>query len=685
MENELETKAINVIRGLAMDAVQKANSGHPGTAMALAPLAHVLLTRVMRYDAEDPQWADRDRFILSAGHASMLLYSMLYLSGHGLTLDDIKQFRQWGSRTPGHPEYGHAPGIEVTTGPLGQGFANGVGMAIAETNLRARFGSDVCDHRIFAICSDGDLSEGISHEAASLAGHLRLGRLVYVYDDNHITIDGTTEIALSDEAGKRFEAYGWHVIHAGEVAEDTDALEAALREGVAEEERPSLIILRSHIGYPSPNFTDTPKAHGEPLGADEVARVKELLGMPAEEFWVPDDVLELYRQAGRRGGTERQSWAQRIERFHREQPELAEEYDACLAGRGRPGWEQKLPSWPAGEQIATRVACADALNAIAGLVPGLIGGGADLTGNTGTKLSGFGVFSPEDRKGRQIYFGVREHGMGAVMNGMALHGGALPFGGTFLIFSDYMRGAVRLAALEQARAAFVWSHDSVGLGEDGPTHQPIEHLPSLRAIPGLRVIRPADANETAQAWRVHVNSDGPSALILSRQKLPVLDGTTERAEAGVPRGAYVLVDEPNELELVLIGTGSEVSICVEAQKNLVESGVSARVVSMPSWELFQLLSDDEQAGVLPPGVPALAVEAAATLGWERYADDTIGLDRFGASAPGTTALENLGFTPQCVADRARALLASGGRRRAGGGTGAPSGFGGATAERSEQP
>ena len=680
MANELETKAINVIRGLAMDAVQKANSGHPGTAMALAPLAHVLYTRIMRYDAAEPDWPDRDRFILSAGHASMLLYAMLYLTGYGLTLDDIKEFRQWGSRTAGHPEYGHAAGIEVTTGPLGQGFANGVGMAIAEANLRARFGPEVCDHRIFAICSDGDLSEGVSHEAGSLAGHLGLGRLVYVYDDNHITIDGKTELALIDEAGKRFEAYGWHVVRAGEVSEDTEALEAALRAGIAEEERPTLIILRSHIGYPSPNFTDNPKAHGEPLGAEEVAQVKEILGMPQEDFWGPDDVLDLYRQAGRRGAAERKAWAKRAEQLRATEPELAEEYDACLAGRGRPGWEQKLPSWPAGEQIATRAACSDALNAIAGLVPGLLGGGADLTGNTGTKLSGFGVFSRENRKGRQLYFGVREHGMGSSMNGMALHGGVLPFGGTFLIFSDYMRASVRLAALEQARTAFVWSHDSVGLGEDGPTHQPIEHLASLRAIPGLRVIRPADANETSQAWRVHINSDGPSAFILSRQKLPVLEGTAERAETGVPRGAYVLVDEPGDLDLVIIGTGSEVSISVEAQKTLAESGTSARVVSMPSWELFQLLSEDEQAAVLPPDVPTLAVEAAATLGWERYADDTIGLDRFGASAPGSTALKNLGFTAECVVDRAQALLASGGHRRA-----TPPGFGGATAERSEQP
>jgi len=661
MANEgIETTAINVIRGLAMDAVQKANSGHPGTPMALAPLAHVLFTRVMRYDASDPGWPDRDRFILSAGHASMLLYSMLFLTGFGLTLDDLKEFRQWGSRTPGHPEHGHAPGVEVTTGPLGQGFANGVGMAIAEANLRARFGGEVCDHHIYAICSDGDLSEGLSHEAASLAGHLRLGRLVYVYDDNHISIDGPTELSLSDDAGKRFEAYGWHVLRLGEVAEDLEALEAGLRRAAAEEDRPSLVILRSHIGYPSPKFTDTAEAHGAPLGAEEVAKVKEILGLPPEDFWVPEEVVAYYREAGTRGAALRRAWKERVERLRTAEPELAEEYEACLAGRGRPGWEAKLPSWPAGESVATRVACADVLNAVAGLVPGLIGGGADLTGNTGTKLKGCGVFSPEDRKGRQIYFGVREHAMGSSMNGMALHGGALPFGGTFLIFSDYMRPAVRLAALSQARVAFVWSHDSVGLGEDGPTHQPIEHLASLRAIPGFRVIRPADANETAQAWRVHLEGEGPSAIILSRQKLPVLEGTTERAEAGVARGAYVLVDEPGALDLVLIGTGSEVSVCVAAQRLLAgaggEASISARVVSMPCWELFEMLSESEQAEVLPPGVPTLAVEAGATFGWERFADDVVGIDRFGASAPGDVALARLGFTPENVAGRARDLL-----------------------------
>jgi transketolase len=685
MTKDDEARAINVVRALAMDAVQAANSGHPGTPMALAPLAHVLYTRILRYDAGDPEWPDRDRFILSAGHASMLLYAMLHLTGQGLTLDDLRAFRQWGSRTPGHPEYGHAPGIETTTGPLGQGFGNGVGMAVAEEHLRARFGPEVCDHRTFAICSDGDLMEGISHEAASLAGHQKLGRLVYVYDDNHITIDGTTELALSDEAGRRFEAYGWHVLRLGEVAEDLDALEAGLREAMAAEDRPSLVILRSHIGYPSPKFTDTPEAHGAPLGADEVAKVKEILGMPADEtFWVPDDVAALYREAGRRGAIEREAWSQRIEALRSTQPELTEEYEACLAGRGRLGWEAKLPSWPAGESVATRVACSDVLGAIADLVPGLFGGGADLTGNTGTKLKGLGVFSPEDRKGRQMYFGVREHGMGSSMNGMAVHGGLLPFGGTFLIFSDYMRPAVRLAALMSARTAFVWSHDSVGLGEDGPTHQPIEHLASLRAIPGLRVIRPADANETAEAWRVHINSDGPSAIILSRQKLPVLEGTSERAQEGVAQGAYVLVDEEDGLDMILLGTGSEVSVCVAAQRLLAGTGMSARVVSMPCWELFMALPAEARAEVLPPGVPVLAVEAGASLGWERFADDVVAIDRFGASAPGEVALARLGFTPENVAGRARDLLERGGHRPVPAAGGAP-GAGGATGERSEQP
>ena len=660
MTEKIEAQGINVIRALSMDAVQQANSGHPGTPMALAPLAHVLYTRIMRYDAGDPAWPDRDRFILSAGHASMLLYSMLHLTGFGLSLDDIKAFRQWGSRTPGHPEHGHAPGIEVTTGPLGQGFANGVGMAIAEANLRARFGAELCDHRIFAICSDGDLSEGVSHEAASLAGHLGLGRLVYVYDDNHITIDGPTELALHDDAATRFKAYGWHVLDLGEVAEDLDAMEQGLREAMAVEDRPSLVMLRSHIGFPSPKFTDTPEAHGAPLGADEVAKVKEILGLPADQtFWVPDEVAAFYAEAGRRGAAERSAWEQRLAAVRAASPDLAEEWDVCWSGRGRPGWEEKLPTWAAGTGVATRVACADVLNAVAGLVPGLAGGGADLTGNTGTKLKGLGVFSPEDRAGRQLYFGVREHAMGSAMNGMALHGGLLPFGGTFLVFSDYMRPAVRLAALSQAKVAFVWSHDSVGLGEDGPTHQPIEHVAALRAIPGLRVIRPADANETSEAWRVHLNSDGPTAVILTRQKVPVLETTAERARGR--RGPGRLHRPRRERQPRRRPGRHRLGGCRVRRRGRPprRRGVSARVVSLPCWELFEALPSAERDAVLVPGVPTLAVEAATSLGWERFADDSVSLDRFGASAPGEVALAELGYTPENVAGRARALIATG--------------------------
>jgi transketolase len=658
VSEELERRAINVIRGLAMDAVQKANSGHPGTPMALAPLAHVLYTRVMQYDAADPEWPDRDRFVLSAGHASMLLYSMLYLTGFGLEMEDLEQFRQFGSRTPGHPEHGHAPGIEVTTGPLGQGFANGVGIAMVERHLRERFGADVCNHHVFAICSDGDLEEGVSHEAASLAGHLGLGRLVYVYDDNHISIDGPTELSYSDDVRSRFEGYHWHVVQLGEVSEDLDALERGLRDGLAVEDRPSLLILRSHIGYPSPKYTDTAHAHGSPLGADEVAKVKEILGMPQEDFWVPDDVLAYYRQIGARGRPARDAWRTRVAAFHERDADRAEEYDLCIAGRGRDGWEAKLPSWESGEQIATRKACSAVLDAIHDVVPGLIGGGADLTGNTGTELKGQSPVTRDDFTGRQIHFGVREHGMGSTMNGMALAGGALPVGGTFLIFSDYERPAARLAALSKARTAFVWSHDSVGLGEDGPTHQPIEQLMSLRAIPQLRVIRPADANEVPHAWRVHINGDGPTAIVLTRQSVSVLDATAERAPDGVPRGAYTLVDEAGDhLDLVMIGTGSEVQLCVAAHEELAADGLSVRVVSMPSWELFADQPDAYRDDVLPPGVPTLAVEAGASLGWERWADDVVAIDHFGASAPGSVALAEFGYTPENVVARARALLA----------------------------
>lgn len=645
----LDQRAINVIRGLAMDAPQAANSGHPGTAMALAPLAHVLWTRIMRYDAEAPDWPDRDRFVLSAGHASILLYSMLHLTGYGLTREDLRDFRTWGSATPGHPEVHHTAGVEVTTGPLGQGFANGVGMGVAERWLRARFSPELCDHRTYVICSDGDLMEGISHEAASLAGHLGLGRLVYVYDDNHISIDGDTALSYSDDAARRFEGYGWHVERLGEVANDTDALEAALRRAGDDDEAPSLLILRSHIGWPSPNFTDTADAHGNPLGDDEIAATKQILGLPPDEsFWVPDDVAELYRAAGRRGRDDREAWEKRLASWHGERAA----YEACIGRRGLPGWEDALPSWQPGDKVATRKASGACLQALADLVPGLIGGGADLTGNTGTVIDGHGVFGPDEPAGRQIYFGVREHGMAGLMNGMAAHGGVLPVGGTFFIFSDYMRPAVRLAAMSEFKAIFSFTHDSVGLGQDGPTHQPIEHLAALRAMPGLRLVRPADANETAAAWRIAVAGEGPTALVLTRQGVPVLEGS---AGAPVERGAYVLadVDDP---AVVLVGTGSEVAVCVEAARLLAEGGLAARVVSMPSWDLFAAQDDGYQNAVLPPEVPTLAVEAGASLGWDRWADDSVSIDRYGASAPGDVALANMGYTPDNVAERARQLV-----------------------------
>ena len=646
---ELEQRAINVIRGLSMDAPHAARSGHQGTAMALSPLAHVLWTRIMRYDAADPAWPDRDRFVLSAGHASILLYSMLHLTGHGLTLDDLKEFRQWGSATPGHPERGHTAGVEVTTGPLGQGIANAVGMAIAERSLRARFGSDVVDHRTFCIAGDGDLSEGLSHEAASLAGHLGLGRLVCVYDDNHISIDGPTELALDDDAARRFEAYGWHVEHLGEVADDLDALEAGLRRAMDVEDRPSLVIVRSHIAHPSPTKTDDPAAHGYALKDDDIRATKAVLGLPEDEtFYVPDDVLDLYRAAGSRGRDEREAWAKRLDAYEGDRAA----FDACLAAGGLPGWADALPTWEPGDKIATRVASGRCVQALADVVPALVAGGADLTSNTGTVLKDHGVQSATDPGGRQIYFGVREHAMAATMNGMALHGGVLPVGGTFLVFSDYCRPSVRLAALSRAKVIYSFTHDSVGVGEDGPTHQPVEHIAALRAIPGLRVIRPADANEVAAAWRLAVEHDGPTALILSRQDLPVLHGT---AEGGVARGGYALAPV-EDADVVLVATGSEVAVCVAASDLLAAEGIHAQVASLPSWDLFAEQTEQYQDSVLPPDVPTLAVEAGVTLGWDRWADDVLGIDRFGASAPGDRVLAELGFTPEHVAERARQLI-----------------------------
>ena len=658
VDTDLEQLAINVIRGLCMDGPQAANSGHPGTGMALAPLAHVLWTRVMTYDASSLDWPDRDRFILSAGHASILLYSMLFLTGASdLTLDDLKQFRQFGSKTPGHPEVHHIKGVEVTTGPLGQGFGNGVGMGIAERYLRGRFGADACDHHTFVIASDGDLEEGVSHEAGSLAGHLKLGRLVYIYDDNHISIDGPTELSYSDDAGKRFEAYGWHVDRIGEAANDLDALEGALRRAMDVDDAPSLIILRSHIGWPSPKYTDTEHAHGSPLGEEEVRVTKGILGLPPDQtFYVPDEVLALYRDAGLRGRSAREEWEKRFAALDIDKAA----WDACLTSGGLNGWDATLPSWSSGEKVATRKASGACLQALVDVVPGLMAGGADLTGNTGTVIKDHGVQSAAEPAGRQIYFGIREHGMGTVLNGMALHGGTIPVGGTFFNFSDYMRGAVRIAALSEAKVIYSWTHDSIGLGEDGPTHQPVEHLASLRAMPQLRLIRPADANETAVAWQIAIEADGPTALILTRQDLPVVV-TPEQAQ-GLRNGAYVLaesdgiVDVEDDLDLVLIGTGSEVHVCLDAKPLLEADGLTVRVVSMPSWELFALLDDDAQEAVLPADVPTLAVEAASSFGWDQWADDSVTFDHFGASAPGGVVMENFGYTAANVADRARQLL-----------------------------
>jgi transketolase len=649
---------INVIRGLAMDAPEQAKSGHSGTAMALAPLAHVLWTRIMRHDPQASHWPDRDRFVLSNGHACILQYSMLYLTGYDLSLDDLRQFRQFGSRTPGHPERLHTDGIEVTTGPLGQGVANAVGMAIAERVVRARFGSDVCDHRTYMIAGDGCFMEGISHEAASLAGHLKLGRLMAFYDDNHITIDGPTELAYSDNVPERFEAYGWNVRNLGEMANDVDGLEAAIREALeappdGPDAKPMLLVLRSHIGWPSPKLTDTAAAHGSPFGAEEIRVTKELLGLPPDEtFWVPDEVRSFYGQEVARGEVYRKEWEARFEAWDGDRVA----WEAAQAGRGIPGWADKLPTFDAGTKLATRHAINQCINATSDGLPGLVAGSADLTGNNGVAVKGAQLQAAATPGGAQLHYGIREHGMAGVMNGMALHGGVLPVGGTFFVFTDYMRPSVRLAALSRAHVIYSWTHDSIGLGEDGPTHQPVEQLAALRAMPGLTLVRPADANETAQAWRLAVESDEPVGLALTRQDVPVLAETAVLAEAGVPKGGYVLAEAAGATQIVLVGTGSEVQLCLKAAKMLADAGVQAQVVSLPCWEWFEEQDEAYKAEVLPRGVPTLSVEAGSTFGWSRYADDSIGLDTFGASAPGAVAMEKLGFTVEHVLERAHALL-----------------------------
>lgn len=663
-EPSLANLSIDTIRTLSMDAVQRANSGHPGTPMALAPLAYAIWTRHLRHDPRDPKWTDRDRFILSAGHASMLLYSMLYLTGYDLSLEDLKRFRQWESPTPGHPEYGMTPGVETTTGPLGQGFANGIGMALAEAHLAELFnrpGHPIIDHYTYAICSDGDLMEGVAAEAASLAGHLRLGKLIYFWDDNDITIEGSTSLAFTEDVLARFDAYGWHTLRVEDV-NDLDALDAAI-EAAKADPRPSMIGVRTVIGYGSPGKAGSEAAHGEPLGAEEIARTKENLGWPSTEpFWVPDEVLEHTRAAQTRGEQWQQEWQQRWERYAAEFPAEAEQLQAALAGTLPEGWDAALPRFtPEDKPIATRAASGKALNAIADRVPWLVGGSADLAGSNKTHLDGEASVQPGSYAGRNLHFGVREHAMGSVMNGMALHGGVRPYGGTFLIFSDYMRPPIRLAALMEQPTIYVFTHDSVGLGEDGPTHQPIEQLAALRAIPGLVDLRPADAAETVAAWRwVMQYRDGPAFLSLTRQNLPHLS----RADAGagdLSRGAYILAEaEGGEPDVLLLATGSEVAVAVAAREQLRQDGIRARVVNMPSWTLFARQPREYRDAVLPPSVRArVAVEAAGPMGWHQWVGtegEIVAITHFGASAPAEEIFTELGFTPENVANKARALL-----------------------------
>ncbi len=654
---DLESRAISIVRGFAMDAPLRADSGHQGTAMALAPLGHVLYSRVMKHDPADPAWPDRDRFVLSNGHASILQYSMLYLCGYGLELADIEAFRSYESRTPGHPEARHTPGIEVTTGPLGQGFGDAVGMAIAERVLRDRFGSHLVDHHTYVTAGDGCFMEGVSHEAASLAGHLGLGRLICVFDDNRVTIDGSTELSNSDDVGERFEAYGWHVEYLGEIADDCDALEAALLAARADESRPSLLVLRSHIGSPSPDHTDDPAAHANPFTPEDVSRTKAVMGIPDEPFWAPNDVVDAYRAAAAGKVLDvKTRWEEALDGLDADERAA---WDAAWHGTGTKGWEDALPTFALGEQVATRQAMAKVLGSVFDRFPGMVSGAADLTGNTGVKLpAGAGRQRAEEPGGRQVYYGIREHGMGTAAVGMAMHGGVLPITGTFFVFLDYMRPPVRLASLSKAKVLFVFSHDSVGVGEDGPTHQPVEHLATLRAIPDLQVIRPADANEVVAAFRAAVDHDiGPTVLVLTRQGVPVrTDGSAVERGAGIVAEATGAAGGSDSPALVIVATGSEVSVALDAAAQLNAEGVPTRVVSLPSWDRFRAQGRAFRDEVLPPGVPVLSVEAATTFGWAEYADDSIGIDRFGVSAPGDEVLRRLGINVEHVVERARALV-----------------------------
>jgi len=660
MKDDLQNRAINTIRFLAADAVQQANSGHPGLPMGAAPMAFTLWTRYLRHNPRNPKWPGRDRFILSGGHGSMLLYSLLHLTGYDLPLEEIKNFRQFGSKTPGHPEYGLTPGVEVTTGPLGQGFGQGVGMAIAATRLAGEFnkpGHEIIQSYIYGIVTDGDLMEGVSSEAASLAGHLQLGRIIYLYDDNHISIDGSTDLAFTEDRGARFEAYGWHVQQIGD-GNDVEAIDAAIKAAQADP-RPSLIAVRTTIGFGAPKKQGTSKAHGEPLGDEELKAAKENLGWPVEpRFLIPGDVMEFYREAVERGREQEDEWMRRFDAYKQVFPELGAELQRRLDGELPEGWDSNLPTFPVDVKgMATRSSSGKVLNALSAKLPELIGGSADLTPSNNTKFEEAGDFQKDNPGGRYLRFGVREHGMGAALNGLNLFGGLIAYGGTFLIFSDYMKPAIRIAAISSVGSIFVFTHDSVGLGEDGPTHQPIEHLMALRAVPNLTVIRPADANEVADAWRVAISRrNKPTALALTRQNVPTLD----RANGStlLEKGAYVLRDFGENPQLVLMATGSEVGLIYEAAQKLFAEGTAVRVVSFPSWELFEEQDEAYRESVLPKNVTArLAVEAGATLGWERYAKSVIGLDHYGASAPYKVIFEKFGFTVDNVVAKAKELIA----------------------------
>jgi transketolase len=675
---ELQEKCINTIRILSVDAIQNANAGHPGMPMGAAAMAYTLWTQFLKHNPRNPQWFDRDRFVLSAGHGSMLLYSLLYLSGYDLPIEEIRQFRKWGSKTPGHPERGVTPGVEVTTGPLGQGFANGVGLAIAEAWLAQRYnrpGHKIVDHYTYAICGDGDLMEGVSQEAASLAGHLRLGKLIYLYDQNHISLAGATEIDFTEDVAKRFAANGWHtrVVLDGNDVED---VASAILEAQAEDRKPSLILARTHIGYGSPHKQDNFTAHGDPLGEEELLATKKALGWPTtEKFYLPEDAMESFRQAIPLGAEVEGQWRKRMEAYKAAFPQEAAEFESVVSGKLPQGWDADLPKWkPTDKPIATRAAGGEAMNAIAKQIPNFVGGSADLNPSTRTSLKGLGDFQSTEVSGpgtlgavggewryggRNIAFGVREHAMGAAVNGMAAHGGLIPFSATFLTFSDYMKPAIRLGALSGLKAIYVFTHDSIGLGEDGPTHQPIEHLAALRGIPDLTVIRPADPNEAAEAWAFAMEHGGPSVLVFTRQTVAHLDRSRAKTP-GVVRGAYVLVDAAGKPDVILIGTGSEVNLCVMAREKLKTLGVSARVVSMPSWSLFEAQEDSYRESVLPREIKKrVTVEAASTIGWHRWAGDegaVIGVDRFGASAPGRDVLDHLGFTADHVVATALRIL-----------------------------